>query len=139
MNQFILFLHFVGLMMGAAGGFGRAVIMRRALALPADEAKAVRGLGPILANVATVGLSLLWVTGLILVWSKWDGFGSLPKLFWVKAVFILSLTVVQGLVLMTYAEIRKGNVALAARLPKLGPMGGISALLAVLFAALAFS
>ena len=139
MNQFILFLHFVGLMMGAAGGFGSAVIMRRALALPADEAKVVRGLGPILANVATVGLSLLWVTGLILVWSKWDGIGSLPKLFWVKAVFILSLTVVQGLVLMTYAEIRKGNVALAARLPKLGPMGGISALLAVLFAALAFS
>ena len=139
MNQFILFLHFVGLMMGAAGGFGSAVIMRRALALPADEAKVVRGLGPILANVATVGLALLWVTGFILVWSKWDGFGSLPKLFWVKAVFILSLTVVQGLVLMTYAEIRKGNVALAARLPKLGPMGGISALLAVLFAALAFS
>ena len=139
MNQFILFLHFVGLMMGAAGGFGSAVIMRRALALPADEAKVVRGLGPILANVATVGLSLLWVTGLILVWSKWDGFGSLPKLFWVKTVFILSLTVVQGLVLMTYAEIRKGNVALAARLPKLGPMGGISALLPVLFAALAFS
>ena len=139
MNQFILFLHFVGLMMGAAGGFGSAVIMRRALALPADEAKVVRGLGPILANVATVGLALLWVTGFILVWSKWDGFGSLPKLFWVKAVFILSLTVVHGLVLMTYAEIRKGNVALAARLPKLGPMGGISALLAVLFAALAFS
>ena len=139
MNQFILFLHFVGLMMGAAGGFGSAVIMRRALALPADEAKVVRGLGPILANVATVGLALLWVTGFILVWSKWDGFGSLPKLFWVKAVFILALTVVRGLVLMTYAEIRKGNVALAARLPRLGPMGGISALLAVLFAALAFS
>ena len=139
MNQFILFLHFVGLMMGAAGGFGSAVIMRRALALPANEAKVVRGLGPILANVATVGLALLWVTGFILVWSKWDGFGSLPKLFWVKAVFILALTVVRGLVLMTYAEIRKGNVALAARLPRLGPMGGISALLAVLFAALAFS
>ena len=139
MNQFILFLHLVGLMMGAAGGFGSAVIMRRALAMPADEAKVVRGLGPILANVATVGLALLWVTGFILVWSKWDGFGNLPKLFWVKAVFIVSLTVVHGLVLMTYAEIRKGNVALAARLPKLGPMGGISALLAVLFAALAFS
>ena len=139
MNGVVLFLHFVGLMMGAAGGFGSAVIMRRALALPADEAKVVRGLGPILANVATVGLALLWVTGFILVWSKWDGFGSLPKLFWVKAVFIVSLTVVHGLVLMTYAEIRKGNVAMAARLPKLGPMGGISALLAVLFAALAFS
>ena len=125
-------------MMGAAGGFGSAVVMRRALAVPADEAKVIRSLGPVLAKVATVGLALLWATGLILVWSKWDGFGSLPQLFWVKAVFILSLTVVHGLVLMTYGEFRKGNVAVAAQLPKLGPMGGISALLAVLFAVMPF-
>jgi hypothetical protein len=72
------------------------------------------------------------------VWSKWDGFASLPQTFWVKAIFILSLTLVTGLIHMTYAEIRKGNVALAARLPKLGPMAGVSSLLAVLFAVLAF-
>ena len=138
MSDAILFLHFVGLMLGAAGGFASAVIMRRALALPADEAKVVRSLGPILARVSAIGVAILWVTGLILVWSKWDGFGSLPKLFWLKAVFILSLTVMTGLIQMTYREIRKGNVALAARLPKLGPMAGISALFAVLFAVLAF-
>jgi hypothetical protein len=139
MNDTILFLHFVGLMLGAAGGFASAVIMRRALTLPADEARVVRGLGPILANVSGIGLALLWVTGFILVWSKWEGFGSLPQMFWVKAIFILTLTAVTILIHMTYAEIRKGNVALAARLPKLGPMAGISALLAVLFAAYAFS
>ena len=139
MNDTILFLHFVGLMLGAAGGFASAVIMRRALTLPADEARVVRGLGPILANVSGIGLALLWVTGFILVWSKWEGFGSLPQMFWVKAIFILTLTAVTILIHMTYAEIRKGNVALAARLPKLGPMAGMSALLAVLFAAYAFS
>ena len=139
MNDAILFLHFVGLMLGATGGFASAIIMRRALVLPVDEAKVLRGLGPILAKVSAAGVAVLWVTGLILVWSKWDGFGSLPQLFWVKAVFILSLTVVVGLIHMTYAEIRKGNVAVAARLPKLGPMAGVSALLAVLFAVVAFS
>ena len=139
MNQALLFLHLVGLMLGAAGGFASAVIMRRALVLPADEAKAVRGLGPILAKVSLTGLILMWVSGLVLVWSKWSGIGSLPDMFWVKAIFILSLTIVTGLIHMTYAEIRKGNVALAARLPKLGPMAGVSALLAVLFAVLAFN
>lgn len=138
MNDFILFLHFFGLMLGAAGGLGSGVIMRRALAMPADEAKVVRGLGPLLSNVAHTGVALLWVTGLILVWSKWDGFGSLPQLFWVKAIFILSLTAVAIFVHMTYAEIRKGNVAVASRLPKLGPMGGVSAILAVLFAVYTF-
>ena len=52
MNQSLLFLHLVGLMLGAAGGFASAVIMRRALAMPADEAKVVRSLGPILAKVS---------------------------------------------------------------------------------------
>ena len=139
MNEALLFLHFFGLMLGAAGGFASAVLMRRALVLPADEAKVVRGLGPILANVSGIGLALLWFTGLILVWSKWDGFGSLPQMFWVKAIFILSLTVMTGLIHMTYAEIRKGNPAAAAKLPKFGPMAGISALFAVLFAVVAFN
>jgi len=139
MNAALLFLHLVGLMLGAAGGFASAVIMRRALVLPADDARAVRGLGPILANVSLTGLVVMWATGLILVWSKWGGLESLPQMFWVKAIFILSLTVMTGLIHMTYAEIRKGNLAAAARLPKFGPMAGISALLAVLFAVLTFS
>lgn len=139
MNAAVLFLHFVGLMLGAAGGFASAVIMRRALVLPADEAKVVRGLGPILANVSLTGLVLMWATGLILVWSKYDGLASLPQMFWVKAIFILSLTVMTALIQLTYAEIRKGNPAAAARLPRFGPMAGVSALLAVLFAVLAFN
>jgi hypothetical protein len=139
MNEALLFLHFFGLMLGAAGGFASVIVMRRALTLPVDEAKVLRGLGPTLAKVSATGVAVLWVTGLILVWSKWSGFGSLPDMFWIKAIFIVSLTVVVGLIHMTYAEIRKGNVAVAARLPKLGPMAGVSALLAVLFAVLTFS
>jgi hypothetical protein len=139
MNEALLFLHFFGLMLGAAGGFASAIVMRRALTLPADEAKVLRGLGPTLAKVSATGVAVLWVTGLIMVWSKWSGFASLPQMFWVKAIFILSLTVVVGLIHLTYGEIRKGNPAAAAKLPKLGPMAGASALLAVLFAVLAFN
>ena len=139
MNAALLFLHFVGLMLGAAGGFASAIIMRRALVLPADDAKVLRGLGPILSKVSATGVAVLWVTGLILVWSKYDGLASLPQMFWVKAIFILSLTVMTALIQLTYAEIRKGNPAAAARLPKFGPMAGVSALLAVLFAVLAFN
>ena len=40
---------------------------------------------------------------------------------------------------MSYAEIRRGNMAAAARLPKLGPVAGVSALLAVLTAVFTFS
>ncbi len=139
MNEALLFLHFFGLMLGAAGGFASAIVMRRALTLPAEEAKVLRGLGPTLAKVSAAGVAVLWATGLIMVWSKWGGLESLPQLFWIKAVFIASLTVVVGLINLTYAEIRKGNPAAAAKLPKLGPMAGVSAVLAVLFAVLAFN
>src|SRR5260221_13513340 len=138
MNEFCLFLHSVGLMLGAAGGFGSASVMRRALTLPDDQAKVLRGLGPTLANVMGVGVVLLWVTGLIMVWSMFGGFANLPRLFLVKFIFILTLTVAVGLIHMTYAQIRKGNTAAAARLPIIGPIGGISALLAVLFAVYTF-
>jgi hypothetical protein len=139
MNEALLFLHFFGLMLGAAGGFASAIIMRRALALPSEEARVLRGLGPTLSKVSAAGVAVLWITGLIMVWTKWSGFESLPQMFWVKAIFILSLTVVVGLIHLTYGEIRKGNPAAAAKLPKFGPMAGISAVLAVLFAVLAFN
>jgi hypothetical protein len=139
MNEALLFLHFVGLMLGAAGGFASAIIMRRALVLPADEAKVLRGLGPTLSKMSAAGVAVLWVTGLIMVWTKWSGFGGLPQMFWIKAIFIVSLTVMTALIQMTYAEIRKGNPAAAAKLPRFGPMAGISALLAVFFAVLAFN
>ena len=139
MNDFILFLHFVGLMLGAAGGLSSSIIMRRALTMGPEQAQTIRSLGPLLANVAHIGVAVLWITGLILVWSKWNGPGSLPTLFWVKFVFVLTLTAASIFIHMTYAEIRKGNVVVASRLPKIGPVAGISALLAVLFATFAFS
>jgi len=44
-SQFVLFLHFVGLMLGATGGFGSALVMRRALAMPVEAAGPLRGSG----------------------------------------------------------------------------------------------
>ena len=139
MNQILIFLHFLGLMLGATGGFGSALIMRRAQAMAPDAARPLRELGPVMANVSAVGLALLWLAGLILVWSRWDGPGSLPELFWLKFVFVLTLTVATVLIHMTYAEIRRGNAAVDSCLSNLGPAAGGSALLAVLLAVLTLS
>jgi hypothetical protein len=138
MNEVLLFIHFLGLMLGAAGGFASSIIMRRAVALPPDQGQILRALGPTLAHVSGAGLVLLWVTGIIMVWSKWDGLASLPDMFWVKFAFVVLLTLFSGFIDVTYAQIKRGNVAAASRLPKLGPLAGISSLLAVLFAVIAF-
>lgn len=139
LNDILLFLHFVGLVMGAGPGLANMVIGRQAAAASPDGAAALRRLPPILAKVSVTGLVVLWVSGLIMVWSRWGGPGNLPTAFWVKMIFVVVLTVVVGLVHKTLADIKRtGNPALAARLPRLGPLAGLSTLLAVLFAVFAF-
>jgi hypothetical protein len=139
MNDFLLVVHFIGLMMGAAGGVGSMMAGRAALKASPEGAMALRSLGPQLANVSTAGVILLWITGVILVWSAYDGPGSLPAMFWVKFVFVLTLTAAVVAIKLTYAQVRSGNPAAAARLPMIGPAAGLSALLAVIFAVIAFN
>jgi hypothetical protein len=139
MDDFVLFLHFFGLTLGAAGGTASGILMRRAASLPPDQAATIRSLGPMLANLAAIGLAILWVTGLYLVWSKWGGAENLPTAFWIKLAFVVLLTVFTVIIHVTYAQIRKTkNPALGSRLAKLGPASGISMLAALLFAAYAF-
>ncbi|HMN88293.1 MAG TPA: hypothetical protein PKA74_20260 [Bauldia sp.] len=138
MNDVILFIHFFGLMLGSAGGLASGMLMRKALPMPPEQAQTIRGLGPLLANVSGIGLVLLWITGVIMVFSKWGGIAYFGWAFWVKMGFVLLLTAASVVIHMTYAEIAKGNRSVAVRLPKLGPVSGLSALLAVFFAVLAF-
>jgi hypothetical protein len=133
----LLIIHLIGLMMGAGGGLGSTVAMRYAAGLPADQQPVIRGLGPVLTRVALAGLALLWVTGvgLVMVYGSVDLLGWT---FWVKMAFVATLTIASIGIELTYGQIRKGNAKAAERLPMLGPMAGISSILAVVFAVLTF-
>lgn len=139
LNDILLFLHFVGLLMGSAPGIANMVIMRQMAQATPDGAAALRALPPNLAMISAVGVAVLWITGVILVFTKWSGFQNLPAMFWIKFLFVVILTVIIGMIQMTIREMRRtGNTALAARLPKLGPLAGLAALLTVFFAVVAF-
>lgn len=137
-SDVVLFLHLLGLLMGAGGGFGSAVVMAQAAKMPAEQGGAVRSVGPALQRMATIGLVLMLLTGPMLVSLKYGGFSAMPPLFWVKMAFALSLTAAAIAIEFTYAAVKKGDAAAAARLPAMGPWAGLSALLAVLFAVLSF-
>ena len=138
MHDVVFILHLVGLMMGAGGGFGSMILARAALKAPADQAMTLRRLGPTLGRFSTIGLALMWLTGLTLVWVSYGGFSNLPPLFWAKLIFVLSLTIAALTFEITYAQIKGGKVQAATRLPVLGPIAGLSSLLSVIFAVLAF-
>jgi hypothetical protein len=51
---------------------------------------------------------------------------------------VTTLTLASVAVHLTYAQVKAGNVAAAARLPVLGPISGVSSLLAVIVAVFVF-
>lgn len=137
-TDILIALHLIGLMMGAGGGFGSMIMQREANTRPPEQQGVLRSLGPALANFSAIGLIIMWLTGLALVFVKYDGFASLPPLFWLKAVFITTLTLAAIAVHVTYGQLKAGNAAVASRLPILGPVAGLSSILAVIAAVFAF-
>lgn len=138
MTDVLLAVHFFGLMMGAGGGFGSAIAMRRAAKLPAEQAAGVRTLGSGYARFSSIGLILMLLSGSLLVTFKYDGVEAMPPLFWLKMVFVTTLTIAAIAVELTYAAVKKGDVSGAARLPVLGPIAGVSSLLATIVAVFVF-
>jgi hypothetical protein len=138
MIDLLIAAHIIGLMMGAGGGFGGMLTAREALKRPADQAAVLRSMGPILANFSFVGLIVMWITGVALVFLKYGGFGALPQMFWVKFIFISTLTLAAVATQVLYGQVKAGNTIAATRVPAFGQIAGISSILAVVFAALAF-
>lgn len=134
----LLALHLFGLMMGAGGGFGSMVTMRVAATRPPDHVAVLHTLAPAMGRFASVGLVLMWLTGLMLAALKYGGLAGLPGLFWVKMIFVSSLTIAAITLELTYAQVKRGDTGAAKRLPGLGAIAGASSLLAVLFAVLSF-
>jgi len=137
-TDFLLALHLIGLMMGAGGGFGSMITMRAAAKMAPEQAATLRALGPAMARFSTFGLILMLLTGPALVSLKFGGFANMPQMFWVKLVFVITLTLAAVAVEITYGQVKAGNAKAAARLPLLGPIAGLSSILAVIFAVFAF-
>ena len=137
-TDILLALHFLGLMMGAGGGFGSMIAMGAAAKLSPEQAAPIRALGPKLARFSSIGLGLMLVTGISMVWMKYVTAAALPAMFWVKMIFVTTLTLAAIIMEVSYAQAKRGDEAAAKRLPLFGPVAGASSLLAVLFAVLAF-
>lgn len=137
-GQVLLILHLVGLMLGATGAFGGAVVL--AYAKPAQKQKGgpLRGIGPVFAHLSMTGLILLWPTGIAMLVVR-EGAGIMTAMFLMKAVFVLLLTFATVTTEIIYSRARRGDPQIARLLPSLGPLAGLSYLIAVVFSVLAFA
>jgi uncharacterized membrane protein len=137
MNEILLILHFLGFGAGMATSVGNFTIMQLIQSSPGD-APVLTKVPPLLARIGQVGLGVLWITGIIMVWSVWGGPESLPWAFWVKFACVVLLTAVAIYLDLTVKKVRAGNVAAAAQLPLFGRVAAGVLLLIVIFAVIAF-
>jgi hypothetical protein len=137
-DQFLVIVHLVGMALGFSSGFGN-VVVAGLIARAAPQEKAVLGrVPPALGRLGVVGLTLLWLSGIAIVMTRYGGFSILPRTFVYKlaAVVLLTLTVAYINVLQPRAQ--RGDAAAMARIQTLGRITGPLALTAVIFAVITF-
>ena len=137
MNQVLLILHLLGFGAGAGGSLGNFLITGLIGANPGD-APALNRMRLLLARTGQTALALLWLTGIILIWSKWGGPAYVPQLFWFKLLLVVVMTALVVVMDLTFKAVRGGNMALAPRLPILGMAAAALLILIVVIAVFAF-
>ena len=132
-------LHFIGLAMGMSVSIGN-IVMAGVMAKDAPPEKAVLArFPPALSAVGRIGFGLLVATGLTMVYVRWDGFGSMPPLFFVKLTFVALLALTVGYAHSLEARAHQGDTAAAARMPKVGKLASLFALTVVTLAVFTFN
>ena len=138
LDQTLMLIHFLGLAMGLSTGFAN-MVMAGLIAKAAPNEKSVLGrFPPAMAKIGVIGLTLLWGSGLAIVYTRYGTFSILPRPFIVKiaAVVLLTLCVAYIHVLMPRAQ--RGDAAAMARIQKIGMMTGPLAIIAIIFAVITF-
>lgn len=135
----LLVLHFLGLAMGFATGFGNMVMAGLMAKATPDERRTLARFPPAISRVGDIGLVLLWLTGLTLVFVKWEGFGNMPGLFHAKLTAVVLMTLVIGYAHSLAKKVAAGDPAAMARAQATGKVIFLLAVTVVALAVWAFN
>lgn len=137
MGKLLEIIHFLSFSVGIGGGVASMVI---GLRLRRAEISAVRDLSAaqkVIGRLSFGAIVLLWITGIWMLNSRY-GWSDLPVAFWLKLAAVVGLTAIacraQYLVLMAP---RRGPPA-PRTMARLGMGSSLCAVLALVFAVIAF-
>jgi hypothetical protein len=138
LDQFLMVVHFLGLAMGLSTGFANMVMAGLITNAPPNEQAVLSRFPPAMGRIGALGLTMLWGSGLAIVYTRYGTFSILPRPFVVKlaAVALLTLAVIYIHVLMPRAQ--RGDAAAQARIQTLGKLTGPLAIVAIIFAVITF-
>lgn len=137
-NRVLLFFHFLGLALGFSVSFANMVMGGLISKATASEKAVLGRFPPIMSRLGRTGLALLWVTGAILVYTRWGGVAALPWQFDVKLAAVVLLTVTTTYLHRLEWRAQQGDASAISRIEALGKAATSLALVAVIFSVLTF-
>ncbi len=130
------FLHFLGLMLGGAAGFGTMAVVGQIRRNPA-AAGTLQGLRPLFGRFGVAGIVLLWVSGLGIWWLRY-GFAPLGPAYWLKLATATALLALILFMLNATGKARREGTPPPAWLQRLGMVTPVLTFLAVILAVWVF-
>lgn len=135
----ILFgIHLVSLGLGGAAAFGLPVVGSKLPSATAESRPLLFSIMHGLSRIGRVGLGLLIITGPLMVWLKFGGFGGFSFWFWVKMVLVVILLAVVIYAGINGKKAENGDREAAGRAPMLGMAALVTFVLVIGSAVAAF-
>lgn len=140
MLQILLMAHLILIAMGTGMAFSNFINIRLADGQTGEGARALGQHRMVLARVADVVITLIWLTGLALLWTRYSmGLQEVSGLFYAKIAFVVLLTGLHGMARATGGKMaRSGDASLLGRLELCVAGVWLSALAAIMLAVVAF-
>lgn len=125
--------------MGVGVGIAMSRVGPGLLAALPNERGGLWPLQKFLARAITTGLIILLITGPLMLWLKFGGTAGLGWPFSVKMFFVAATVVFVVLGRWAGVRLERGDESAAKLMSVSGPLTGISAVLAMLFAVITFN
>jgi protoporphyrinogen IX oxidase len=134
----LFFIHIVAFIAGGANSVVMPIIGSRMATASPETRGVLIGIAETLAKVGKYAMITLIVTGLLVLWLKWDW--VVPNAwFWVKMAGIVAMLVFISLNEMNAKKARAGDMAAAAMSKRFGQLTALSFAVVVASAVLAFN
>ena len=138
LDYVLVILHFLGLALGMSSGFANMVMAGLIAKAPPEEKRVLARFPPAMGRLGLIGLTLLWGSGLAIVWTRYGGFSILPRPFIYKLTAVVLLTICVISIHLLQRRAQGGDASAMAKIQLFGRLTGPLALLAIVFAVITF-
>ncbi|MBI5707326.1 MAG: hypothetical protein HZC36_10100 [Armatimonadetes bacterium] len=136
--KILVVMHFIGMAMGYAVSIANIVMSVLMSRVEAMDRAILGKFPPMMSTVGTAGLGVLWVTGIALVFTKWQGFTMLPSTFWYKLGAVVCLTVTVAIIHRLQRLVRTQGPSALPKLQAAGKVATVFALVSLILAVFTF-